>query len=788
MDAGLSQKATLDMGVVPPNQLGDGTPDGTVCLKGDSSWGPCGSSSNAVSIQNIPVDITLPTDNQVITYEASSGKYKPKQGGGVTAGMQAVRYATDYAWVQSPATDLSVAGTKTVTLSSCAPGVSGSEAEYYVYITGTGTPEAVKVTGGACKGDGLSGTLQFTTANAHNTGYTVGSASSGLQEALIAARMVPTNPTGTSQAGKVIAPPGEFRAYSRISIRSSNMTIDFSGSIVECYMSDTCLFVGDGYSTRFYLSQLPFTRSSRTIFEEEYQGAALDATRWKLIDPAMVISVGGGQLRLSGGTGADGGTTVCYSEAVELGGAVVLQHGEAAFSSPSQGILGGLYAGAITQSGCFAGFRVQPSGTGSNIQALINGIAVGPTISTASGHHYAFTTRLYATEIYRQQQTFHSSKHPAGAGIGGSPIPADVRVVLEVHDIDPADPGSLIAPSTVLFDGMVAGAPGFCTYALVNAANLRCTLTFTRFMQAMDTEVRSALPGLSYRTRLTGSLADGAECLVTQAPALQFFPQYVPAPNELIEVRYRGMARSLARVVDQGSISANHRSGDDGIRGAVRNIQSPPPRSSVECEHAALAILEDAKGTAWSGDYTTWSDFLPAGAHDIFPGDALGVNVPSREAAFRGIVREVQIQIKDLAADHSLYKIHFADDVAEPLALSFQTGYVSDISQVATSDISTLGANFLPDPTAAEITSVSSTTVNIDAGSVPPADGGFEVRRTDYGWGEASDRNLVGRFASRSFTVPRLSRVQDYYVRQYGGSSPIRYSRFSAVLHLDYPL
>jgi hypothetical protein len=97
------------------------------------------------------------------------------------------------------------------------------------------------------------GTLQFTTVNVHPAGYTVGSASSGLQEALVAARMVPTNPTGSSQAGKVIAPPGEFRAYARVSIRSSNMTVDFSGSILECYMADTCLFVGNSSSsTAFY--------------------------------------------------------------------------------------------------------------------------------------------------------------------------------------------------------------------------------------------------------------------------------------------------------------------------------------------------------------------------------------------------------------------------------------------------------------------------------------------------------------------------------------------------------
>ena len=98
-----------------------------------SSWGACGSSSKAVSIQNVPVDTTTPADNQVITYVASLGEYKPKAGGGVTAGMQAVKYATDFSWSQSPATDLSAAGTKTVK-SRRAPAAYGTEPWYYVYI------------------------------------------------------------------------------------------------------------------------------------------------------------------------------------------------------------------------------------------------------------------------------------------------------------------------------------------------------------------------------------------------------------------------------------------------------------------------------------------------------------------------------------------------------------------------------------------------------------------------------------------------------------------------------
>ena len=245
VDLGLAAKADLVAGVVPAAELASGTANNGVCLHGDSTWGGCGTSSNAVSIQNVPVDPTSPTDNQVITYVASLGKYQPRAGGGVTAGMQGVKYAPDFSWSQSPSADLGTPGAKTVSLAACPAGVTGSEPQYYVYIAGTGTAEAVLVTGGTCAGNGQAGTLQFTTANAHNAGYTVGSASGGLQEVLIAARFSPTNPAGTSQSGSVIVPPGEYKAFARVSIRASNMTVDFSGSIVECWMNDTCIYVGD---------------------------------------------------------------------------------------------------------------------------------------------------------------------------------------------------------------------------------------------------------------------------------------------------------------------------------------------------------------------------------------------------------------------------------------------------------------------------------------------------------------------------------------------------------------
>jgi hypothetical protein len=64
---------------------------------------------------------------------------------------------------------------------------------------------------------------------------------------------------------------------------------------------------------------------------------------------------------------------------------------------------------------------------------------------------------------------------------------------------------------------------------------------------------------------------------------------------------------------------------------------------------------------------------------------------------------------------------------------------------------------------------------------------GAEVREHDYGWGVANDRNLLGRFTTEAFTLARLARTQNYFLRLYDNSSPPHYSRYSAALHVDYP-
>jgi hypothetical protein len=361
--------------------------------------------------------------------------------------------------------------------------------------------------------------------------------------------------------------------------------------------------------------------------------------------------------------------------------------------------------------------------------------------------------------------------------------------VLDVHETDPSNPLTQVVPSTVLFDGVIGSVGGYCTYGLVDALHLNCTIPFTRIQQPIDAAVRSALPGQSYRTRLVGLLTDGAECSVQSTPALQFFVQAnAPAENELIEVQYRGQGRSLARVTNPASIAAQQNGSDDGVRGVVRELHSPSPRTSADCENAALALLDNAAGTAWSGTYQTWSDFLPGNAEDIFPGDAVNVSVASRNAAFEAIVREVGIEIKDLKEEHSVYNIQFADDVAAPLAFAFQADTVVLPLSLTAITAAQVGSTFLPDLTAAEITQATSTSVSIDAGVAPVAGGGIEVRWSDFGWGQDNDRNLAGRFSTRTFSVVRLSAVQNYFLRQFNAAAPPQYSRYTTALHLKFPL
>ena len=107
------------------------------------------------------------------------------------------------------------------------------------------------IQGGTCIGGAATGTILLTPTKSHSAGYTLSSSTAGWQEASNDARYAPTDPTGSLQTGVVTAAPGEYTWTARMSVHASNQSLSFEGTIVNCNMADTCLFLGDSSSTHF---------------------------------------------------------------------------------------------------------------------------------------------------------------------------------------------------------------------------------------------------------------------------------------------------------------------------------------------------------------------------------------------------------------------------------------------------------------------------------------------------------------------------------------------------------
>ncbi len=283
VDASVTIKADLIAGLVPTNELGSGTASGLNCLLGSGAWGPCGSSANATAIQSVPVAAGTPANGQVLTYSSASGQYAPAApsggSGGVTisptgsqsivqpAGSQmtvnnlsGVRYVTGSDnWSATPSGSLAAGLQATVTLAPCPMGIDTSSYQmYFMYVQGGGgTAEPVLAQGGTCTPGGASGTVVFTPKYAHSAGYTIGSASSGIQEAINDACGLPSGVNSGNPNAHVILPATGATAsalpvYGSIFAHCSRSLIEGHGTLLSCSTRDRCMFLGDQVNSNHY--------------------------------------------------------------------------------------------------------------------------------------------------------------------------------------------------------------------------------------------------------------------------------------------------------------------------------------------------------------------------------------------------------------------------------------------------------------------------------------------------------------------------------------------------------
>lgn len=172
------------------------------------------------------------------------------------SGMRVV--SSSWNWLQVPSSPSSISpGSNTITLSPCPLGVDvNSSSEYYtydVYLAGTGTPEAVPVTGGTCSPGATSGTIIVTAANSHTAGYTVGSASSGIQEAWNDAWTsdLPTGSTSTAAPYVKQAAGINYNVYATVYLRGRGGVLDGKGALTVCYTRGPCIYSGTTQGTPY---------------------------------------------------------------------------------------------------------------------------------------------------------------------------------------------------------------------------------------------------------------------------------------------------------------------------------------------------------------------------------------------------------------------------------------------------------------------------------------------------------------------------------------------------------
>ena len=561
------------------------------------------------------------------------------------------------------------------------------------------------------------------------------------------------------------------------------------------------IFIGDGTTTVFDLSESAFRGTNRTLLRDSFNGAEIDTAQWVVGSTGNHLTLSGAGLTMNGGNGSDGGTTLTALNAIEMGGYLLTELGGVQFGASSDGILAGFYSSSQTVLGtCLAGFRVRQSisatGGVTVLVPLVNGVETGTVYTPLAGHRYTLRVRLYSAEMLRLPQVYYGMVDGAVQQFGGgSAGDAATQLVFELVD----EGVSSNTPATVLYDTAAAGAavggvPGTCVFAAVNSANLVGSMGSVEVTRPGSLWIVSTAPNGAGATRLMGMPGQGADCEVLYGSQVGtpgkviFFAGRVPAAGERVTVSYRTQGRAMARLADAASVAAEA-AGGAGVPGVSRwlgKVLEPVARSSADCEAAAQAVLAmgTARSAALAGTYTAVNP-----AADVWPGDLLAVTSAGRTTTL--LVRSVVATDEHCVPEVLRYRIAFANDwateFADGLGLRLSESIASNaiLPPIAASGPAEVLANLAQ----LSVTALSGTTLGVSTGVAAPSGGGFEVRRRDWNFGLGVNAfDLVLRSPVGNFSIPRAAQAERFFVRMYDGSTPPLYSRWSSALFVNAPV
>jgi hypothetical protein len=628
---------------------------------------------------------------------------------------------------------------------------------------------------------------------------------------------------------------GGSRSFKPDTLKTSVMTVPaINDAIVigdiEAGNNHDDYFVGDGFTSNFPLRHKAFRATTELMLSDDWSETSFDTSKWNVQDPTDAFALVG-LLNIVGGPGILGESYIATVNGVELNGSIDFQCGEIEFIDNSVGILGGLYKNAyqLDNSTCIAGFDVRPSiagvtvtpsgAAGLQIQPTRLGVLKDVPTVTQQNHHYFLRILVNVKSYVRYVQTYRTVKRASIAGslssiiYGNAELASTADITWIIDDIDfgqiAANPYITVTPQQYRFTSQDQDVDPFAWFAPFNNQDLKITVNSTVInkppqgalsVKSLFGPSGGLLPTLPSnlgpeKSYVLGFGTEGQVATLqdTQDTAqLQFYNITIPGVGARIRLQSWEAQAAIGRVRDKISIAETAAiAGDDGVRLQVLKNFKPLPRTSEECDAAAASIITDRGTTQYQGTYTIEDSFFDFDDYDYpIPGRFLYVNAPKRGLDKQHLlISVVKTQITELFEEHMTFTLTFGSDMFLTKTLA---KFIKQTDQIFTTkdagkqptpqELSEFQTAFLDDLDEARLSDWNGSQVTFDVGMTPVT--GIEVRKTDFGWGQ-NNQNLIGRFATQAFSLPRSSFEQVWYLRQVNGTKT---SRRTKVIRVAAPI